>query len=146
MTGKSDRDFHRMMSDHHKGLVLLAHETNEKSEPLSVKSDATKLDSKQDAELEKMAGILKKDYNDSYEPKVMPDNQAMADELKPLSGKAYEKKFLEHVVMHHQQAIKMIDEYLPKAKRADIKSMAEKMKADQTKEIKEFQAKISKLG
>ena len=33
----------------------------------------------------------------------------------------------------------MIDEYLPKAKKPQVKSMAEKMKSDQTGEIADFQ-------
>ena len=40
----------------------------------------------------------------------------------------------------------MIDDYLPKAKNAMLKQMAETMKADQTKEIAEFRQKVAKLG
>jgi len=40
----------------------------------------------------------------------------------------------------------MIDDYLPKAKNAMLKRMAEKMKTDQTREIGEFERKVAKLG
>ena len=39
------------------------------------------------------------------------------------------------------RAITMIDEYLPKAVRADVKAMAEQMKRDQLAEITEFERK-----
>lgn len=145
MTGDPDRDFLRMMSDHHKGLIHMAHEAMERKDAPRVAADAKKMDAKQDAELEKMQGMLQQRYSDRYEAKVMPDNQKMADDLKPLAGKEYEKTFLHHVVMHHQQAIKMIDSYLPTAKVPELKAMAEKMKAEQTAEIAQLERKMATL-
>lgn len=146
MTGDADHDFLRMMSDHHKGLIALAHETKEgKASSAAVKADATKLDAKQDKELDMMVSMLEKEYKDPYAPKVMPSNKAMMDTLMTKSGKAYDHQFYHDVVMHHQEAIKMIDDYLPKAKRADLKAMATKMKSDQTREIGEMQRKAKAL-
>lgn len=145
MTGDADHDFLRMMSDHHKGLIAMVHPTLDKKENLAVKGDASKLDKKQDAELEKMVSMLDQQYKDAYTPMLMPDNQRMVDELNGKSGADYSRNFLKNVIAHHQQAIKMIDDYLPKAKNAQVKSMAEKMKADQTKEISEFQKKLSAM-
>lgn len=135
-TGDPDRDFLRMMSDHHSGLLALAHPTLQSKEAVAVvKEDARKMDKAQDAEIKRMVSMLDKLYKDSYTPEVTPDNQRMADELKGKSGIEYNRTFLQDVITHHQQAIKMVDEYLPKAKNADIKAMAVKMKSDQTKEI-----------
>lgn len=145
MTGDADHDFLRMMSDHHKGLIAMVHPTLDKKENLAVKGDASKLDKKQDAELEKMVSMLDQQYKDAYTPMLMPDNQRMVDELNGKSGADYSRTFLKNVIAHHEQAIKMIDDYLPKAKNAQVKSMAEKMKADQTKEISEFQKKLSAM-
>lgn len=143
MTGDPDHDFLRMMSDHHKGLVAMAHPTIESKENLSVKPLATRLDKEQDAELNKMMTMLEKEYKDPYAPKVTPDNAAMVDDLKSKHGVDYDRTFMQHVIMHHQAAIKMIDEYLPKAKNATLKTMAEAMKATQTKEIEELKKKLS---
>jgi len=145
MTGDPDRDFLRMMADHHKGLVLMAHQTLDRKDAPRVAADAKKMDTKQDAEIVKMQGMLQQRYSDRYEPNVMPDNQKMADELKALAGKEYEKTFLHHVVMHHQMAIKMVDAYLPTAKVPEIKAMAEKMQAEQTAEIAELERKMATL-
>ena len=103
------------------------------------------MDKKQDAEVEKMVTMLDQRYKDAYTPKVMPDNQRMVDELKGKSGAEYSRTFLKNVIAHHQQAVKMIDEYLPKAKSPQVKSMAQKMKSDQTREIAEFQKKLSAM-
>jgi len=39
----------------------------------------------------------------------------------------------------------MVDGYLPNAKSAAVKKMAEKIKADQTKEIADFQKKLTAI-
>lgn len=143
MSGDPDHDFLRMMSDHHKGLTEMAHTA--KKMKLPVAADASKLDTRQDAELDKMVTMLEKQYKDPYSPKIMSSNQAMIDALRGKTGTDYEKTFYQNVVQHHQEALKMIDDYLPKARKPELKAMAEKMKADQTKEIADFQQKIAKL-
>ena len=143
MTGDADRDFLRMMSDHHKGLVAMAHMTKEQKPAPGASADAAKLDTKQDAELDKMQTMLEKEFKDPYTPKVTADNQAMVDELRGKSGAEYDRTFYQNVVKHHQGAITMINDYLPKARKAMLKQMAVKMKSDQTKEIAEFQKKAS---
>ena len=141
MTGDPDRDFLRMMSDHHKGLVEMAHMTKEQKPASSAAADASKLDTKQDAELDKMQTMLEKTFKDPYTPRVSADNQAMIDQLRGKTGGDYARTFYQNIVKHHQQAVTMVDEYLPKSKNPTVKQMAEKMKADQTKEIAEFQKK-----
>lgn len=146
MTGSADQDFLRMMSDHHKGLIAMAHLSVEgdKKGTATTQADARKLDTKQDAELDTMVTMLERQFKDAYDPKVMPSNQKMVDELKALSGAGYDRTFYHHVVMHHQQAIKMIDEFTPKLQNADVKRMAQRMKEDQQREIAEFQQKAGR--
>ena len=127
-------------------MTLGAHNTKDRKEGGSAVADAKKIDAAQDKELDHMVSMLEKDFKDPYAPKVMPDNQAMADELKGKSGTDYDRTFYQNVIKHHTQAITMVDEYLPKAKNAMLKAMAEKIKADQAKEITLFKQKISKLG
>ena len=146
MTGNADQDFLRMMSDHHKGLVAMSHLSTEgdKKGSTTAQADARKLDKKQDAELDTMVTMLEKDFKDKYEPMVMPSNQAMVDQLRSESGAAYDKTFYKNLVKHHQQAVKMIDEFSPKLQNATIKKMAQRMKEDQQREIREFEQKASK--
>ena len=146
MTGNADQDFLRMMTDHHKGLIVMARMTKDRKEGGTAVADATKLDLAQDAELDHMVMMLEKDFKDSYTPKVLPAHQAMADALKSKTGKDYDRTFYQNIIQHHQEAITMVDGYLPNAKNAMLKQMAEKMKADQSKEIADFQKKVAALG
>lgn len=143
MTGDPDHDFLRMMSDHHKGLILMVHETVDNKEKLGVKPLAIRLDKEQDAEMDTMMTMLEKDYKDPYAPKVMPEHQAMADDLKGKTGADYDRAFLTDVTKYHEEAVKMIDDYLPKATQPALKQMAEKMKAAEVKEIAEMRARLA---
>ena len=145
MTGNADHDFLRMMSDHHKGLILLAHMTKDRKAGGTAVADASALDAAQDKELDHMVTMLEKDFRDPYAPRVMPQHQALADALKGKSGKEYDRTFYQNVIQHHQEALTMIDAYLPKSKNAMLKQMAEQMKADQSKEIADFQRKVGRL-
>lgn len=124
----------------------MAHEAVQSKDKLTVKDLATSMDAKQDKELDMMGKMLEADYKDVYAPMIMPDNQTMIDALKGKTGPDFDRTFLQNVITHHQQAVKMVDDYLPKAKAAKVKSMAEKMKADQTKELAVVQARLTKLG
>ena len=145
MTGEADRDFLRMMSDHETGLLVLARtaEARKDGAPLP---DATTLAAKENDTLARLNALLVKNYSDAFASKAMPADHAMADALSATTGTAYERLFFQNVITHHRQAQAMIDEYLPKAKNASIKQLAETMKADRAREIGALQAKIAALG
>jgi len=67
----------------------------------------------------------------------------MVDALADKTGAAYDRAFYENVIAHHREGIQMIDEMLPKLTNAEIRQKAEKMKADQQKEIGEIEKKIN---
>jgi uncharacterized protein (DUF305 family) len=144
VTADPDHEFLRMMTDHHKGMILMAHETIESKVKLGVKPIAARLDKEQDAEMDQMTTMLEQQFRDPYAPKVTADNQEMADQLKGKSRSEYDRTFLENVIRHHEQAVKMIDAYLPIAKMPELKKMAEKMKAVQSAEIAEFKKRLTK--
>lgn len=140
MTGDPNHDFLRMMSDHHKALAEMAHQAVEKGQ--NVKADARRLDKMQDAELDTMVTMLSQQYKDDYTPKIMPSNQGMVDSVRKLSGPALDRAFRELVIEHHQEGIKMMDEFQSKVTDPKIKAMIHRMRADQTKEIAEFRRKL----
>ena len=146
MTGDPDHDFLRMMSNHHQGLISIVHMTMDRKDASGAVADAKKLDDAQDKEVDEMVTMLEKDYKDPYEPKIMPEHQAMVDDLKTKAGKSYEVGFYENIIKHHEEAITMIDEYLPTAKSEGVKQMAAEMKTAQSHEITDFKAKVAKLG
>ncbi|MEO7521043.1 MAG: DUF305 domain-containing protein [Gemmatimonas sp.] len=146
MTGNADQDFLRMMSDHHKGLVAWAHMTKDgKGSTEAVRADARKLDNAQDADLDTMTTMLETSFKDAYQPKILPMHQAMADSLRALSGAAYDRTFYHHVIQHHQDGLKMMDEYLPKLTRPELKAMVQRMKDAHAREITEFERKMNAM-
>jgi uncharacterized protein (DUF305 family) len=146
MTGNADHDFLRMMADHHEGLVVMTQMTKNRKDVGTAAADAAKLDAAQSKQVAQMVTLLEKDFKDRYVPKVMPEHQAMVDDLKTKSGKDYERTFYRDIIKHHQEAIMMIDAYLPRAKNPMVKQMAETMKAIQTRQIADYQQKLAKLG
>jgi uncharacterized protein (DUF305 family) len=62
--------------------------------------------------------------------------------MQGMSGTS-ERTFYQDIIKHHQEAIEMVDAYLPTAKNPMVKQMAAKMKAQQTKEIAEFQQRLA---
>lgn len=145
MTGDADRDFLRMMSDHEAGLVVLARTAQARKDGAII-PDATTLIAKHNEVLNRLTMLLAKNYSEAFAPKAMPADHAMADALGTKSGKEYERLFYQNVIQHQRDALTIIDTYLPKAKNASIKQMAETMKADRAREIEELQAKSAALG
>lgn len=144
-TGDADHDFLRTMSDHHKGLIAMAHETMEAGRGTAQsRADAGTLDAKQDEELKQLVTMLDTVYRDPFEPKVTVSDQEVLAALLKQSGSAYAATFYRSVVAHHREALIMIDKYLLKATHPDLKRLAERMKLDQTREIAEFQRKAVK--
>ena len=62
------------------------------------------------------------------------------------SGKEYDRTFLQDVITHRQESVKMVDAYVPKAKNTTLRQMAEQMRENQTKEIEQLKGQLSKLG
>jgi uncharacterized protein (DUF305 family) len=143
MTGDADRDFLLMMSNHHQGLIELAHQSMLQGGHGTAESqtDAQILDARQDREIEQMLTMLKQSFQDPHEPRVSPSDQAVIDSVRTLSGAAYATAFYRAVVAHQRLAVAMIDEYLPKARRADVKALVEKMRQDHHADIKQFEKK-----
>jgi uncharacterized protein (DUF305 family) len=137
----ADQEFLRMMSDHHTGMVLMAHEVIERKEKLASKADARKFDQEQDDELDRMRSALK-GMNDSYKPTATSEAKEMAASLSKLSGKEFDRTFWENTIKHHQMAIDMIDKYLPNLTHPDVKTMAERMRAAQMQEIDKMKKEL----
>lgn len=140
----ADQEFLRMMVDHHEGMTQMLDPAMEKASSATAKADAKKVHDTQHQEQEQLIGMLKSSYDETKMPMVMPGNQSMVDDLKNSpSNAAYDKKMYQHVIMHHQEGVKMIDQFLPRLMKPELKQMAEKMRADQQKEVQEFQRKAS---
>lgn len=137
----ADHGFLRMMSDHHEGLVAMATEAMNKASTPEAQGDAHNLHTEQAAERDTMVSMIRSFYAEAHTPTVMPKNKAQNDSLRALSGKEYDRKFYQLVVAHHREGIAMMDSVMASLTRPEVKRMTEKMRAEQQKEIQEFQRK-----
>ena len=137
--GGADHEFLDKMVNHHEGLILLAGRAENKSGPF--RADAKKLHAKQETEQQKMLKMLSGPSGKSVEPMIMPKHKMMSDSLERQNGKAYERGFYQDVIAHHKEGIAMIDSFLPRLTDDSVRTMAEKMRSDQEKEIQEFSKK-----
>jgi len=138
----ADQEFLRMMVDHHQGMLAMADTALKKAAGADIRSDATKMRDKQKAEQQKMLDMLRAQYGENKMPMVTPENASMITMLAGASGAALDRQFREHVIMHHEEGIKMVDQFSSRLTKAEVKQMAEKIKADQTKEIAEMRRKL----
>lgn len=66
------------------------------------------------------------------------DMVEMINKLKDLTGEAYDKEFLEQMILHHEQAVEMSQYAKANAKHQEIKDLAKEVITAQTKEISEM--------
>jgi uncharacterized protein (DUF305 family) len=137
----ADQEFLRMMVDHHQGLVQMATAAMTKASQSATQGDAHNLHTKQADDQKKMIAQVQSQYGETLLPMVLPSNKAMIDSLAAKSGAEYDRTFYRNVIAHHREGIRMTDEFLPRLTKADVKQMAERMKAEQQKEIAEFERK-----
>lgn len=140
-----NHEFLRMMSDHHEGLLRMATAAMDKAALQATKDDAHELHTKQAAERDTMVAMVQRDYQERHTARPPAKNQAQADSLNALSGTEYDRTFYRLVIAHHREGIGMIDEHMAHLTNPTVRQMAEKMKADQQKEIGEFEQKQASI-
>lgn len=137
----ADHEFLRMMAHHHEGLIQMATEAMGKGSQPATQNDAHQLHTKQAEDQKKMLAMIQAQYGDSTKPMVMPGNRAMMDSLAGKTGAEYDRVFYRQVIAHHREGIRMVDEHLPKLTKPEVRQMAERMKAEQQREIRDFERK-----
>ncbi len=138
----ADQEFMRMMVDHHQGMIEMADTALKKAASSRVRAEATSMIAAQRAEQQRMLDMLKKQYGEDKMPMALQSDASMVTMLAGVSGAAFDRQFREHVIMHHGEAIKMVDQFLPRLRNPELKQMAEKIKADQTRQIAELRKEL----
>lgn len=136
----ADQEFARMMVDHHQGMIVMAQQAMGRGSTEAVKTEAHGMHQKQETEQKELLALLQREYQDTHQPAGTPSNRAMADSLSAKQGADYDMAFRMHTIAHHRQAIQMVDQFLPRLTRPELRSMAERMKADQAAEIQKLDA------
>ena len=140
-TADADQAFLRDMVNHHEGLIQMATAAMTKASKAETQGDAHRLHTKQAEEQKKMIAEVKTLSGETVTPMVMPQHKAMNDSLQTLTGQEYDRAFYRNVITHHEEGIRMTDAAMPRLTKPEIRQMADKMKADQQKEIMEFTKK-----
>jgi len=72
--------------------------------------------------------------------------EQMTEGLKGLRGDAFDKAFIEMMIVHHQGAVDMAKEIPANAKHAELKKMGEEIISAQTKEIEMMKGWLKNWG
>jgi uncharacterized protein (DUF305 family) len=148
MTNDPDHDFAMMMRHHHQAAVEMAQVEVRDGKDGELKQLAQKMISAQQGEIDAFNTFL-----NGHKPAATnaPASQAMMAAMKRM-GKGHgsgeestDHDFADLMIPHHQSAIDMSRAYLPHAKNAEIKKMAEKIIQDQTVEIAQLQTMMKRF-
>jgi uncharacterized protein (DUF305 family) len=139
-----DRVFLSNMIEHHQGAVDMAELANTNAQRQEIKDMSAAIIAAQTGEIDDMKQ-WQKDWGfpassgemmmDHSAMGMMTEMETMTDALNGLSGEAFDKKFVELMIEHHQSAINMSAPGATNAKRQEVKELSQKIVADQSKEI-----------
>ena len=146
MTGDFDLDFANMMMMHHQAAIDMSEVEVAKGSDAKIKTMAQNIITAQKAEIEQMQQFVK-----NYKmPEAKMDKGEMHIELgetmKTMMDKMMgmqmtgntDKDFVMMMIQHHESAVTMAEDEISHGKKLELKKMAQKMIADQSKEISDF--------
>ena len=145
MSGDFDLDFASMMILHHQAAIDMSKEELAKGTDAWVRTMAQKIITAQQAEIAEMQQFVS-----SYKPASSAQNaekhnelhetmKKMIDEMHSvnLSGNT-DRNYVQLMIPHHEAAVTMANDDISHGNQSKLKIMAQKMVADQTREIQEF--------
>lgn len=142
-----DRYFIANMIAHHQGAVDMANLALKNAKHQEVKDLATAIVTAQTTEINNMtswqttwgypasSGEMMMDHSSMG---MMDSNAGMMNELGDKTGDAFDKAFLEQMIMHHQSAINMSAPGKTNAQHQEVKDLTVAIIAAQTKEIQQM--------
>lgn len=148
MSGDFDLDFANMMVIHHQAAIDMSEVEIGKGKDEQMITMAKNIIAAQKAEIEQMQRFVK-----NYKmPEKKMENGEMHNELgttmKAMMDKMHgmqmtgntDKDFAMMMIPHHESAVTMAEEEIGHGKQLELKKLAQKIIADQNKEINEFKA------
>ena len=144
-SGDPDYDFAMMMKHHHEGAIEMAKAEVAGGTDADLKQKAQKMIDDQRSEIAVFDKVLQGNPpsgNSDYGQKAMAMMTPM-NEIKMESG-SLDAMFASMMIPHHQDAVKMAQEYLKAGKNAELKKVAQNIVSSQQKEVKELQGWLDK--
>ena len=151
MTGDFDLDFANMMMMHHQGAIDMSEVEIAKGADAQIKTRAQNIITAQKAEIEQMQQFVKnykmpeaKKESGEMHNELGETMKGMMDKMNSMqmTGNT-DKDFVMMMIPHHESAVTMAEDELTHGKQLTLKKMAQKMIADQSKEITEFKTWLS---
>lgn len=153
---EADVAFAQGMIPHHEQAIEMSDMVLERGEHADVKALAEDIKAAQTPEIEILRGWLQ-EWGEEEAPDAghsgmgggedatMMSDDEMA-ELEDASGAELDKMFLEMMIRHHEGAISMAEAEVEDGEYPDAIELAEKIVDDQSAEIDEMKALLTKLG
>jgi uncharacterized protein (DUF305 family) len=137
----AEQQFMEQMTSHHMDAIQMAQLAQDKAKNKQVKSLAGGILTAQNKEVNEMKSWYKQWYGkDMPEMAAMPGMMMDGMDMGKLSSAAdFDLEFVNQMIPHHQKAVQMAKDILPKAKHTEIKSMVNDIVNSQTMEIQEMQ-------
>ena len=145
-TGDPDHDFLRRMSDHHKDLIRITHAVLESNSSAAADPVLRKFEDEHDHELDNLLALLRSMYNDSYLPQNDPQNDYVVVTMRgPQTD--YVGIFIGAALKSEQNAVRLVNDYLPKAKNPKVRTFAQRLLRDELGEMETLRKSLSgRLG
>ena len=152
MTGDFDLDFANMMIIHHQAAIDMSEVEIEKGTDAQLKTMAKNIVNAQKVEIEQLHQFVKsykmpeaKEMNAEMHSELGETMKGMMDKMNnmQMTGNT-DKDFAMMMKLHHESAVKMAEDEISHGKKSELKKMAQKMIADQSKEISDFKAWLSR--
>jgi uncharacterized protein (DUF305 family) len=144
LTGNADHDFTMLMMHHHKGAIDMAQVEVKGGTDETMKQIAQKIIDAQAKENEHFNQLMqdhphaeKSDFGEKAKGMMTPMSDIKMD------GSSLDAMFASMMIPHHQDALRMAQEYLKVSKNEELKKIARNIIETQPKEIQEFQNWLS---
>lgn len=141
----ADLAFVSGMIVHHQGAIEMAALAEERTDREELLDLADRIITTQTAELETLEGMLDRlggergdpaDPGDAADQVPGPDGM---DDLEGAEGEAFDARFLEQMIVHHEGAIVLAEEVLTEGDDAEVAVLAEDIAAAQRAEVEQMQ-------
>ena len=138
MSGDPDHDFATMLGMHHQSAVEMADLEIKQGTNAQVKALASRIKSTNQKEIKELTAFLSSHQPQSSSSKLGQDAmKIMHGGSHSMNGKA-DHDFASMMAQHHQQGVDMARAFLKEGKTEKMKTMANKVIKQQTKEIAEL--------
>lgn len=141
-TGDPDHDFLRVMSNHHKSVIVLADAALEANTRADMEAVIRQLEERHGHELEAMTTVLRKTFKDGFISSPSAEIRLTAGELRR-SRSDYRRIFLNGAIKAEEDGARIADFYLLRTKRTEVDRLADKIKTSEARDLAAIQKQLA---